>query len=108
MRVLNWNVMWASPASPRGLELLSRIRAFNPDVAFLTETTLPFLDALGGFALCADADYGYLAPPHRRKVAIWSSSAWNNPETLGEKTLPSGRVGAAPARAGQARPRRPT
>lgn len=38
MKVVNWNVQWATPASGRSPEILCRIGRHDPDIVCLTET----------------------------------------------------------------------
>ena len=38
MRLVNWNVGWATPRSQRTPEILSRIHGHTPDIVCLTET----------------------------------------------------------------------
>jgi hypothetical protein len=74
MKVLTWNLEWASIRSARGREISRLIASHEPDVMCLTELTL-----------------GYPGPANRRKVAIWSSAPWTEPELIGHPDFPSGR-----------------
>lgn len=91
MRFLTWNTAWASPRARRGQLLLEQVRAQQPDVAVFTEVTEPWLDALGGYTALAASDYGYEAPAHRRKVALWSRTPIGHIECSGSPALPGGR-----------------
>jgi hypothetical protein len=59
------------------------------NIACLTETTLDFLPS--NYLISADADYGYLAPPGRRKAVLWSAEPWSMLDDRGDAELPSGR-----------------
>jgi exonuclease III len=95
MHLLNWNLNWASVNSFRGRELLKKITTIKPEVAVFTEVTTPFLDALGGHYVTAQADYGYNSHPNRRKVALWSKQAFFDIDDIGTSQLPTGRFIAA-------------
>ena len=90
VRVVNWNAEWASPKVPRGKEICRRIMDHKPDVICLTEAPIDFLPD-EGFLICSDADYGYKAPPKRRKVTLWSRSPWEDIQTTPVEGIPSGR-----------------
>ncbi|MGB7415045.1 MAG: endonuclease/exonuclease/phosphatase family protein, partial [Thermosynechococcaceae cyanobacterium] len=62
MRILTWNVAWASSQTPRGDKLLEIIKQEQVDIAVLTEVTCPFVNALGGYVAMSDPDYGYASP----------------------------------------------
>jgi hypothetical protein len=91
IRIVVWNVAWASPSTIRGHELIHRIRAADPWIAILTEVPLAFLDALDGDMISSDPDYGYQSRDGRRKAAIWTRSSWSAADSLGSEYLPSGR-----------------
>lgn len=88
--VLNWNVEWARPSTPRGEELLRRISELRPQVVCLTEAYTDFLPR-DGHLLPAAADYGYRAPEGRRKVLLWSRQPWEAVDDHGSPALPAGR-----------------
>ena len=44
-----------------------------------------------GNTIWADGDYGYVAPPERRKVGLWSRYGWTEVDTVGSADLPGGR-----------------
>lgn len=88
--VVNWNVAWARPGTPRGEEILRRIAAARPHVICLTEANLDFLPS-DGYLIASAADYGYNAPKGRRKALLWSRCPWENVDTVGSATLPEGR-----------------
>ena len=91
MRVLTWNLDWASHTAPSGVKLTELVQTLNPDLAIFTEATIPWLEQLGGHLALADADYGYNAHSNRRKVAIWSSDPIHAIDRQGSPDLPSGR-----------------
>ncbi len=90
MRVVNWNVQWATPASARSPEILRRIENQDPDIVCLTETDADF--ELGhGHTVCALPDYGMGVRGKRRKVVLWSRNPWRPAIGLGRATLVPGR-----------------
>jgi hypothetical protein len=93
--VLVWNVAWAAPSSARGETLLQKISGQNPDLAVFTEVRTDFLEHLEGHRVTSSPDYGYAAPPTRRKVAIWSRTPWSKVDLVGSESFPSGRYAAA-------------
>ena len=58
LTLVNWNVEWAKPASPRGAEVLRRIHGHVPEVVCLTEPHDGLLSQ-GGHTICSQPDYGY-------------------------------------------------
>jgi endonuclease/exonuclease/phosphatase family metal-dependent hydrolase len=90
LRILLWNVEWASPRSQRGRRIRSRVAELAPDVVCLTEATAAMLPE-DGFVLDAHADYGYGATGDRRKVLLWSRSPWTAVDRVGNETMPGGR-----------------
>ena len=90
LRVLNWNVEWATPRSRRTPEILSRIRDRTPEVVCLTETHDELL-AREGHAACSQRDYGYPITEHRRKVMLWSREPWEQVDDVGIDSMPPGR-----------------
>jgi hypothetical protein len=91
VRVLNWNVEWATPRSPRGPHVQEHFRENGPDLICLTEGQADLLPA-SGHVITSQADTGYpIQKPQRRKVLFWSRSPWKNIDDLGSEGLPSGR-----------------
>ena len=90
MSLVNWNVKWATPRSERTPEVLRRIDLHNPDVICLTETDKELLSP-DGYAICAQADYGYGLIRNRRKVMLWSREPWERADDLGHESMPPGR-----------------
>ena len=90
LRVVNWNVAWATPRSERSPEILRRIAESCPDVICLTESDAGLL-AQDGYTICAQPDFGQRVVNDRRKALLWSSKQWREVEDPGSKTLPPGR-----------------
>ena len=90
LRILLWNLEWATPRSPRGRRIRAILADLDPDVVCLTEATAAMLPD-DGFALDAQPDYGYGATGDRRKVLLWSRSPWNSVDRVGDEVLPRGR-----------------
>ena len=90
LRIVNWNVQFATPRSWRTPEILGRIDRHEPEIVCLTETHDELL-ARGGYAICSRADYGYGLQKNRRKVLLWSNEPWRQVDDLGIDTLPPGR-----------------
>ena len=90
LRVLTWNVEWATPRSQRASEILSRIRGRAPEVVCLTETHDELLSR-EGYAACSRPDYGYPLRGHRRKVMLWSREPWGQVDDVGIDSMPPGR-----------------
>ena len=91
MRILTWNLAWATRSTRAGEEIVRRILDARPEVAVFTELTTSLVEKLGGHVVLAAADYGYGIRPDRRKVAIWSVHPLANTDTIGSPELPSGR-----------------
>ena len=90
LRIVNWNVEFATPRSWRTPEILGRIDRHEPEIVCLTETHDELL-ARGGYAICSGADYGYGLQKNRRKVLLWSREPWKQVDDLGIDSLPPGR-----------------
>ncbi len=90
VRVVNWNVQWATPRSVRTPEILRRIDALAPEIVCLTETHNQFLSR-DGYSISAQADYGYGDNGARRKVLLWSKHPWRDVDDLGHESLTPGR-----------------
>ena len=90
LKVVNWNVEWATPSSRRTPEILRRIDQHAPEVACLTESHVGLL-AQDGHVICSRADYGYPIKEDRRKVALWSREPWAEVDDVGIDALPPGR-----------------
>ena len=90
MKLVNWNVEWAGPKSPRTAEMLSRIDSHDPEIVCLTEAHKELLSR-SGHSITAQADYGYAVSEHRRKVILWSRGPWGQVDDLGLDSLTPGR-----------------
>lgn len=91
VRVLNWNVAWATASSKKGKEILKRVGDIVFDVACFTECTTEFIEELGLHAIFADSDYGYKHAGNRRKVALVSKCPWRSVRVSGPAAMPGGR-----------------
>ena len=90
MRVVNWNVQWATPRSRRSGEILRRIDLPSPEVVCLTETDDRLLSR-GGHTISSRPDYGYPITKGRRKNVLWSREPWERVDDLGIESMPPGR-----------------
>ncbi len=90
IRVVNWNVQWATPRSARTPEILHRIDSLAPEIVCLTEADERLLSR-GGYTVTAQADYGYGDKGNRRKVMLWSRQPWRDVDDLGDESLTPGR-----------------
>lgn len=91
LTVVNWNVEWVTPRSRRFRSVRDLIVGHNPDVVCITEGEQSVMPD-DGHTIESDPDYGYsTAPPHRRKVLLWSRRRWTLVDTLGSSGLPGGR-----------------
>ena len=90
MKLVNWNVEWATPRSTRRAEILRRIQRHDPEVICLTETHTGLLSQ-DGHTICSQPDYGYLIKGGRRKVMLWSKEPWDQVDDAGVVSMPPGR-----------------
>ena len=90
LRLVNWNVEWATPASRRSTEILRRVHEHVPEVVCLTET-YDGLMSQDGHTICSQSDYGYTLKEGRRKVMLWSREPWEQVDDLGIDSMPPGR-----------------
>ena len=90
LRVITWNVEWATPNSPRTSEILRRIGRHAPEVVCLTETHVGLLPQ-DGHTICSRPDYGYTIKEDRRKVMLWSREPWEQVDDVGINSMPPGR-----------------
>ena len=103
MKVVNWNVQWATPGSARSPEILRRIAGQSPDIVCLTETDSRLLSKWDGHTIVCRPVGGKSAANNQRKVLLWSKQPWTNVDEIGSETLPPGRfiTGATGTPAGQ-------
>lgn len=90
MKILLWNIQWASPKSKRTPYILNTIQKHNPFIICLTETYHGLLQRSGN-SMYSDADYGYKIHEGRRKISLWSKNDWESVDSIGDPVLPSGR-----------------
>lgn len=90
LKLVNWNVEWATPRSRRSPDILRRIEEHDPEVVCLTETHDELLDR-DGHTISSQPDYGYPIKPHRRKVMLWSREPWEHVDDVGVESMPPGR-----------------
>ena len=90
LRVITWNVEWATPNSPRAPEILKRIGRHQPEVVCLTETHVQLLSQ-DGHSICSQPDYGYKIKENCRKVMLWSRQPWEQVDDVGINSMPPGR-----------------
>ena len=90
LRLVNWNVEWATPRSRRSPEILSRIGEHAPEVICLTEVHAGLLSR-DGHTICSQSDYGYPTKEGRRKVLLWSRAPWEQADDVGTDAMPPGR-----------------
>ena len=90
LRVITWNVEWATPSSRRTPEILRRIGRLPPEVVCLTETHVRLLPQ-DGHTICSQPDYGYTIKEDRRKVMLWSREPWEQVDDVGINSMPPGR-----------------
>ena len=90
VKLVNWNVEWATPRSRRRTEILRRIDKHAPEVICLTETHTGLLSP-GGHTICSQPDYGYSIKEGRRKVLLWSREPWKQIDVVGIDSMPPGR-----------------
>ena len=90
LKLVNWNVEWATPGSWKTPEILSRVRGHDPEVVCLTETREDLL-AEDGHTICSQPCYGYPIKEGRRKVLLWSREPWEQVDDVGIASMPPGR-----------------
>ena len=91
MKLVNWNVWWASARSKysRAVEILDRIDGHSPEIVCLTETHHQLIR--DGHTITARPDYGYGIQRSRRKVFLWSKNPWEYVDDIGDDRMPPGR-----------------
>ncbi len=90
LRLVNWNVEWATTRSPRFPEIRNRIKKHDPDIICLTEAYDSLLSH-DGYTICSQPDYGYPIKQGRRKVLLWSKHPWCQTSDTGIDSMPPGR-----------------
>lgn len=87
MRLVNWNLMWATRRSRRAPVLLERVMDGSPEVVCLTETG-PAVVPPHGYSISASGNYGYAPSEERRKVVLWSQHPWQEITREGPTGMP--------------------
>ena len=90
MKIVNWNVEWAT-SSWRTDEIRNRINRYSPEIVCLTETHSDFRLLLDEHQIFARPNYGSRVQKSRRKVLLWSREPWERLDDLGDRQLPPGR-----------------
>jgi endonuclease/exonuclease/phosphatase family metal-dependent hydrolase len=72
MKIITWNLQWASPSSKQGRLMREQIQKLDPEVICYTEVDRTFIS--GGHVVEASGDYGYPHNGERRKVVLWSKT----------------------------------
>lgn len=88
MKCINWNVEWAPPGRERGARIREKITSLSADVLCLTECRQGLVAM--EHIIEPGADYGY-GETDRRKVSLFSQTAWSQVDTFGSEALPGGR-----------------
>ena len=100
LKLVNWNVQWATPRSRRSSDILTRIAEHFPEVICLTETHVALLPHQGHL-ICSQPDYGYPIKEGRRKVLLWSMKPWHQIDDVGIDSMPPGRFVSGVTRTSQ-------
>lgn len=90
LRLVTWNAEWQRRTGPKGTILRRILLNIAPDIACLSEA---HTDILKGdyHGIFSDPDHGYEVLPDRRKVTLWSRTAWRDVDDFGSPDLPKGR-----------------
>ena len=90
MRLINWNVEWATPQWKRP-KIIDRISQQKPEIACLTEADLDLLST-PGHSIYSQPHFGCKQQKgYRRKVLLWSKNPWQSVDDVGSDSLPPGR-----------------
>ncbi len=91
MKIVNWNVEWATSRSQKGHRIREIIMEINPAVICFTESTFGMEPGFGHI-ITSESDYGYPnLGDDRRKVLLWSKQPWRDVDSVGSSDLPGGR-----------------
>lgn len=90
IKLVTWNLEWATPERARGRTLKERFDEEQPDVVVLTETVSDMMGG-DGHTICSEPRPSQRGAPRRRKVLMWSRHPWRNVDADGEGTLTDGR-----------------
>ncbi len=91
MKVVNWNVEWATPGAARSPYILDSLTEHSADIVCLTETDRRLLSAWEGHTITARPDPRKTATNDQRKVMLWSRREWTDVDDFGDAALPPGR-----------------
>ena len=91
MKVVNWNVQWATPRSERSPEILRRLAEHAPDIICLTETDARLLSEWDGHLISPRDHWSPSAGSNQQKVLLWSRCGWTDVDDVGCEALPKGR-----------------
>ena len=91
MKVVNWNVQWATPGAARSPYILDRLTEHLADIVCLTETDRRLQSAWKGHVIAARPDARKAAANYQRKVMLWSGREWTDVDDFGDAALPPGR-----------------
>lgn len=78
VRIGTWNTEWAKPGTAKGDRVGELLAEPDCDILCVTEGYAEILPD-GGQIIDAGPDWGYPAPPGRRKVLLWSKQPWSGP-----------------------------
>lgn len=84
MRLVNWNIERADPASEDADFLIGEIHSLQPDLVCLTEAWEGSLERFGGHTLSAPGLSWSRKQAGECKVLIWSPNPWTDLEVLDE------------------------
>ncbi len=98
IKLINWNIDWASPRSRKTPVILERLEACDPEVVCFTEARSDFAELLlkkwSGNIVYSPARRWREEWPSKiqgHKVLLWSKQAWREEDRLGSAELPEGR-----------------
>lgn len=90
MNIVLWNTEWADPDSPAGKYIREFAKSKQPSIICYTEV-LEGLHPEGGHLIESSPDYGYERTEGKRKVSLWSAEPWEEVDTVGDESIPTGR-----------------
>ena len=85
-----WNTEWASPGSKRESRIKQILAEIDADILCITEGYQQSWEN-EGYVISSDQDFGYRIQEGRRKAMLVSKEPWDDIDTFGVSTLPSGR-----------------
>jgi len=99
MKLVVWNVEWASPRSARGRAVREELIRSHADLICLTEGTGDLLPGDGALVE-SEPDYGYGIQPQRRKVLLWARDGFCSSDSTSPAGMPVGRFATGVMRTG--------